>query len=187
MALTTHLPVVKAALAYLGEVWPRAVPFMALPALARQRLGDVPPADAGAERQDLVALGKAFLTAYATAGEALVALSLTPPVLADRVSARLVASPLARLEAAAGALQVTNLRHEVAAVTPFDRHLLPFLDGTRDRPALVESLLGRVQRELMQISQEDQPVTDPARARAILAEVLEQQLPKLAQAALLLA
>ena len=51
----------------------------------------------------------------------------------------------------------------------------------------VESLLGRVQRELMQISQDDQPVRDPEPARAILAEVLEQQLPKLAQAALLLA
>ena len=186
LTLTTSAPVVKAALLCLGEVWPGAVAFDVLLAQARARLGSAAGHDVDPARQDALALGKALLTAYASAGEPLVELSLRPPCFAAEVSERPAASPLARLQAES-THQVTNLRHEVVSVTPFDRQLLPYLDGTRDRPALVESLLGRVQRELMQISQEDQPVTDSERARAILAEVLEQQLPKLAQAALLLA
>ncbi len=175
----------KAALLCLGEVWPGAVAFDVL--LARSGRGWGPPRGMTWTRPDKTRWPWARPCSRPTPAPASRWWSCRSgrPASPPR-SARPAASPLARLQAES-THQVTNLRHEVVSVTPFDRQLLPYLDGTRDRPALVESLLGRVQRELMQISQEDQPVTDPERARAILAEVLEQQLPKLAQAALLLA
>jgi methyltransferase-like protein/cyclopropane fatty-acyl-phospholipid synthase-like methyltransferase len=184
--LTTAVPVVKMALVILGELWPKAVRFTELPALARQRLGLARATDADTQRQDLLALGKVLLTAYAGAGELLVLLSLTPPAFTEHVSERPVASPLARLQATSG-LPITNLRHGTTTVAPLDRHLLPLLDGTRDRPALVQALVGRFEQGLLPISRQGMPVTDSATARALLSEALEQQLPRLAKAALLLA
>jgi methyltransferase-like protein len=186
LQLTTAVPVVKAALVILGEMWPRTVPLTALPALARQRLGLRPGADPDTRRQDLLALAKALLMAYANAGDTLVLLALTPPAFTDRVSERPMASPLARLQAA-GALPITNLRHGTTTVAPFDRHLLPLLDGTRDRPALLQALVARFEQGLLTISRDSGPVTDAATARALINEALEQQLPKLAKAAVLLA
>jgi hypothetical protein len=86
MAPTTTTPVVKAALACLGEVWPGAVAFHVLLARARARLAPAAGHDVDPSRQDALALGKALLTAYATAGEALVALSLTAPATGRRWS-----------------------------------------------------------------------------------------------------
>ena len=82
---------------------------------------------------------------------------------------------------------MTNLRHELVELTPFDTHLLPLLDGTHGRPSLIEELFALLQQGALNISEDDHPITDPARARDILAQVLDQQLPRLARAALLLA
>jgi methyltransferase-like protein len=184
LRLTTSVPVVKAAMTLLGELWPGSVRFTALPELARQRLG--PAADSRGPRQDLLALEQALLAAYACAGEAMALLTLTPPTFTVQVSERPVASPLARLQAAA-ALPITNLRHGATTVTPFDRYLLPLLDGTRDRTALVQELVSRFEQGQLPISRSTGPVTDVAIARALISDALEQQLPNLARAAVLLA
>jgi len=135
---------------------------------------------------DAHALGKALLTAYASGGKGLVELWLHPPGFTTEVTAQPVASSLARLQTASG-LQVTNLRHELVELTPFDSHPLPLLDGTHDRPALIEGLFALLEQGALHISQDDQPITHPPRARDILGQVLDQQLPRLARAALLLA
>ena len=185
LSLTTSAPIVKAALMGLGEVWPQAVAFTSLVRRARARLRSSEVNEDEPDREDSLALGRALLTAYASSNSTLVELSLRPPRFATQVSQRPVAGPLVRLQAET-ARPVTNLRHEVVNLTPFDRHLLPLLDGTRNRAALLEALLERHERGQLHICQEDdQPITDPSRAREILAEVLDQQLPKLAKAALL--
>jgi methyltransferase-like protein/cyclopropane fatty-acyl-phospholipid synthase-like methyltransferase len=184
ITLTVTAPIARAALRCLGEAWPRALAFDALCSQARARLG-YDSAESDAARQDALALGKALLTAHAS-NEGIVELWLRPPAFAAEVSERPVASPLARLQAEDSQL-VINLRHDGVGLTPFDRHLLPLLDGTRDRAALVTALLDKVQQGVLHISQDDTPITDPERAQAILAEVLDQQLPRLAKAALLTA
>ena len=50
----------------------------------------------------------------------------------------------ARLQASRGAGRVTTLRHEEADLEPDHRVLLPLLDGTRDRAALLAALPGPV-------------------------------------------
>jgi hypothetical protein len=47
------------------------------------------------------------------------------------------------VEVTAGESQAStfNIWHETHMLSPLDRHLLPLLDGTRDREALIDALL----------------------------------------------
>jgi methyltransferase-like protein/2-polyprenyl-3-methyl-5-hydroxy-6-metoxy-1,4-benzoquinol methylase len=183
MSLSTPLPIVKAALTCLGEIWPRCEPFHDLAALARSRLAGPRPDDPAGDAQ---ALGKALLTAYASADRRLVELWLQPPAFAAEAGARPLASRLARVQAAS-AHQVTNLRHERVNLSPLDLRLLRLLDGTRDRAELPGALLEGFQPGEVSISQGGQPVTEAAQLREILGDFIDQCLPRLARAALLLA
>jgi methyltransferase-like protein len=183
MSLTSPIPIVKAAVTCLGEIWPRAVAFGDLPALARSRLAGPAPEDPAADSQ---AVGRALLTAYASADRRLVELWLRPPAFAAEVGARPMASRLARLQAA-GANQVTNLRHERVNLAPLEARLLRLLDGTRLGADLPGALLEGFREGELGISQGGQPVTEPAEVRRILADVIDECLPRLARAGLLLA
>jgi hypothetical protein len=55
------------------------------------------------------------------------------------------ASPLARVQAAVGE-RVTNLRHFTVDLLDFDRAVIPYLDGTRDRPAILSLVRDAVDR-----------------------------------------
>ena len=182
MTLTTSTPLVKAALTALGELWPRAVAFADLPALARSRLAGSGPEDPAA---DAAALGKALLTAYASGGRRLVELWLRPPAFAAEAGARPLASRLARLQAA-GTNPVTNLRHEPVNLDPLEVRLLRLLDGTRERTDLVEALLQGFHEGELSIAQAGRPVSESAQAREILGGFLAECLPRFASAALLL-
>ena len=48
---------------------------------------------------------------------------------------------MAEVARAEGDPHIFNLWHETVPLSPVDHHLLPLLDGTRDRDALVEELL----------------------------------------------
>ncbi len=187
--VTSETPIVKAALACLGDAWPLAIEFDALVDQARDRLvglsGGSDQAESADRSHDRAVLGQSLLLTYAQGPASLLRLSMQPPHVAASNAERPLASPLARQQAVRQQ-PITNLRHESIVVSPFDRHLLPLLDGTRDRTALLTGLFERYQQGLLSISQEEQPVEDPARAQAILAVLLDQQLPTLAQASLLL-
>jgi SAM-dependent methyltransferase len=67
------------------------------------------------------------------------------PVLPEPAPAPLrldeTARRMAELTRGEGEASTFNLWHETLILSPVDRHLLPLLDGTRDRDALVEALL----------------------------------------------
>ena len=131
-AMTTNHPVSKAALCALGEQWPQAIPFPALLAHARARLGrdaGGPEADEGEAR----VLGGVLIEAYAAN---LIELHTQPPAFALHSGDRPVASPLARLQLRDGPV-VTSLRHTSVRIDdPRGQTLLQLMDGTRDRAAL---------------------------------------------------
>jgi hypothetical protein len=122
--LTTDHPLVTRALERIAAGWPGAVPVREL----------VP---GGASEEDRAALCGAMLRCYA--GN-LVQLHAVPPPLTTTVSDRPEASPLARHQARSGQL-VTNLRHAGVRIDDdLGRRLVVLLDGTRDRPRLLEEL-----------------------------------------------
>jgi methyltransferase-like protein/2-polyprenyl-3-methyl-5-hydroxy-6-metoxy-1,4-benzoquinol methylase len=186
MTLTTSTPLVKGAFTALGELWPRAVAFEDLRALGRSRLADSSPGSGPEDpAADAAALGRALLTAYASGGRRLLELWLRPPTFAAEAGTRPLASRLARLQAA-GANEVTNLRHEQVNLGPLDVRLLPLLDGTRERTDLVETLLQEFLEGELSISESGRPVSEIGQAREILGSFIAECLPRFASAALLL-
>ena len=120
--LSTDHPDVKNALAKLAGAWPGPV-----------RIAELTDAsdDAGALRQ-------AILGGHAAG---LVQLTTHAPRLASAPSDKPRASPLARAQAAAGADEVTNLKHERIQVSDvMGKELIALLDGTRDHEALTQAM-----------------------------------------------
>jgi len=82
---------------------------------------------------------------------------------------------------------VTTLVHTAINLTEFDRQLLPYLDGAHNRAGLLKVLLERYKQGFLKLAQDGHPITEEHRARPILAQTLDTQLPRLAAAALLVA
>ena len=113
---------VKRALVRLSSAWPQSIAFPEL------------QAEVGDESAPLTA---ALFQAY-RAG--VIEARISPDRFITRAGERPMASPIARLQAQDGSL-VTTLRHTTAELTDdADRHLVRLLDGTRDRPMLLEAL-----------------------------------------------
>jgi hypothetical protein len=117
----------------------------------------------------------------------IVMLHRRPPALATTPGPRPCASRLARLQAARGVERVHDLRHRPAEPDPFARYLLPLLDGTRDRAALVEVLMAKASAGEFAVRDSSGPVSDPALARQVLGAWVDDALGRLAKAALLTA
>jgi methyltransferase-like protein/cyclopropane fatty-acyl-phospholipid synthase-like methyltransferase len=184
--LSTGDPIVKAAMVHLAKIWPRSVPFPVLRAEARRLLGSESPNDPAEIEADTFSLGKALLSAYASAGESVVELSLRPRPFVAAVGERPIASPLARVQAQSSA-QVTSLLHQPVGLSEFDRQLLPYLDGAHNRSSLLKIMVERQKQGFLTVAQDGKPVTEEHRVRPILAQTLDTQLPRLAAAALLVA
>jgi methyltransferase-like protein/SAM-dependent methyltransferase len=185
--LSTDHPATKAAMLCLAEVWPRAIAFDELLSAARARLQEMAPgSDSGAGDRGLDAqvLGTNLLTAYGYS-DSLAELHVYAPPATLHAGERPVASPVARVQAQSGN-RVVNLRHERVRLDPFDRYLLPNLDGRRDRPMLLDLLLaGPVADGVLTVKKNGQAAPNRAQLRDLLAEELEKRLGWLARAALL--
>ena len=132
MVMKTQVPLAKAALMHLGEIWPDSIGMSELLELAHLRAGfSVPVANADPEF-DLRSLLQALLFGF-EAGK--VEFSASPVPWVAQVSQRPMATPLARYQAEIGSM-VTNRKHESGRITPIMRKLLPLLDGNHDRAAL---------------------------------------------------
>jgi methyltransferase-like protein/SAM-dependent methyltransferase len=182
--MSSKEPVVKAALLCLGEIWPQAIPFSELRQRARSRLPAQAGAGADAADQDTQHIGQALLTAYASLAPGLVGLSLEPPRFTVKISERPSVTAYARFQAATGH-QATNRRHELAKIEEFTRQVMLHLDGTRDRSALVDVLVGLCAKDVLRVHQDGKLVTDPERLRKIMPVLLDQQLSALAKNAFL--
>ncbi|MEY2521630.1 MAG: hypothetical protein QOJ66_195 [Ilumatobacteraceae bacterium] len=121
--LTTKDPVLITALRTVREVWPGSIVFEDLARTVSGILG------AGVDEVGR-SLGLSLLRLYVSSR--LIELHSTPPTFASSVSARPVASPLARLQATEST-DVTSLRHEPVRLGDAERVLLAQLDGTRSR------------------------------------------------------
>lgn len=132
-AITIDLPLAKAALLHLGEVYPLPVRFDELMAAARSRPGM--PADAG----DDAAVGEILLACF-TIG--LVELHAGPATFVRHAGPKPLASPLVRQQLRHGIDLVTTLRHTPVRIdNPLSCALISMLDGSRDRATLLTDLV----------------------------------------------
>jgi methyltransferase-like protein/2-polyprenyl-3-methyl-5-hydroxy-6-metoxy-1,4-benzoquinol methylase len=178
--LATDHPVTKEAMLYLAQAWPRPVPFGELLARSRSRLG----LDGAGVARDGQVLAANLMTAYGFSGN-LVELHVHAPQMALEVSERPVASPLARLQAKAGA-RITNLRHERVKLDEFERCLLPYLDGHHDLDDLVDVSEETPAAEgVLALEENDGSIGGQSRVRRLLAQEVRKRLEWLARAALL--
>jgi methyltransferase-like protein/SAM-dependent methyltransferase len=181
--LTIDHPASKAAMMFLGEIWPRIVSFDVLLNAAYARLDlSASPSQRVRDAQVLCAnLLKAF--AY---NNRLVELHSYAPRFVTDVTERPVASPYARYQAQ-DSLQVTNVRHERVDLNKGARYLLSQLDGEHDRATLLDGLLALREEGVLVIHRDEKPVEDLEEAKALIAEDMEHDLRTLARAALLVA
>jgi methyltransferase-like protein/cyclopropane fatty-acyl-phospholipid synthase-like methyltransferase len=178
--LTTSAPAHKAALAHLGQNWPRRVPFAELHKAVCDMLGQEANADPAPITE---ALGNFLLEGYLSTK--LVELHVHAPPLATRVSERPLASPLARYQAAAGKL-VTSLQHTSVALSKPECYVLARLDGNHDQATLLGALQELVQQGVLVLENKGQKETQPERLKTILKEGLEGMLVRFAQLSLLM-
>lgn len=156
--MTTSSPLVKAAMLHLAKVWPRWTSFDELLRAARAKLSEVPTfVDARRDQQDAETLAAPLLRCYATTH---VDLAIDPlqPRLDLQESPR--ASRWARALAEESST-VTNLWHELVQLSDVERHLLEALDGTRNRQAIVQVLVEKVQQGSLVIRDQGELVLDP--------------------------
>jgi hypothetical protein len=171
----------KAALSYLGEIWPASILLDELVAESAQRVQDAcsaPPSPAEIQRL------KDNLVQCVVGG--VVQASCGPDAFVDRVSEKPVVSPLARLQAAASDI-VTSRRHHAVRFDALDRILITLLDGTRDSAALVDQLVAASERGQLVVTASDQQTATPEQVRQIFAEALPVALERLKMHAMLIA
>ena len=172
-AIALDLPLAKATFVHLGAVYPQPVRFADLVGEGERIIGKAASAD------DVDALAAILNTSFAIG---LIELHAGPPTFVRRPGERPIASPLARMQLRQGEMTVTSLRHSTIQVeNPLTRQLLLLLDGTRDRVALLDSLVSWATAN----PPPDQPARSPVELRKLLAEQIEPGLQSVAAMGLL--
>ena len=180
--LFTNDPGIKAALDALSARWPSTMSRQELVDAVHMRLvsaGFTASADVPHHVDNL--MGVLILQ-----GQAHFRLDPVLPEPADeplRLDER--ARRMAELTRGESEASTFNLWHETLILTPLDRHLLPLLDGTRDRDALVEELMTIVIENPVSIERDGAPVSGDAELRHAVAEHVDGTPRRLAEMKLL--
>jgi methyltransferase-like protein/cyclopropane fatty-acyl-phospholipid synthase-like methyltransferase len=182
MSMATTRPLLKAAMQVLAQAAPGTVPFDVLRKQARELIGGGDPADARQAAEDTNVLAVGLLNCYM--GSDLVELHGMPITFARTPGPKPTVLPLARMQAQRG-VSATNRRHEIVRLNDLDRHLLPLLDGTTDRAALVEKLTQIAKSGTLNVQKDGVALQDEAEISQALNSVIDQALVNVARLALL--
>jgi methyltransferase-like protein/SAM-dependent methyltransferase len=173
MTLSTSNPILKGAMQVLGRAWPATVSY---PELVREVTELV-----GGEGVDQ-SLGVGLLNTYLSSDLFEVHAA---PVRSVALGERPEALAVARAKLAAGEEGVANRRHNHLRVSDLDRRILPLLDGTRDRSAILDRLAELAVAGDLTVSRQGERLTDPEAIREALGPALEQSLDRYATSCLL--
>jgi methyltransferase-like protein len=175
--MMTREPLVKAAMQYLAEQWPKSVPFQELVTMARRKLDPTPQLLSPERvRHEQRAIATPLLRCFATTH---VDLSVCPTPFSLNAGDYPAVPRLARYQAQ-NSNQVTNLMHQTISVSDLQRHLIQRLDGKHDRSQLVEFLVDQVAQGKLVAHDEGTEVRGEERVREMLTDVLESSLNSLA-------
>jgi hypothetical protein len=110
----------------------------------------------------------------------------TVPVHAGRADATCpIGWSLARADASHGAAATVSLYHAPVPLDGPGRTLLPLLDGTRDRAALVQCVLALMDDGSIVLQHDGEAVADPDITRKAVTELVDSTIATLASHALL--
>jgi methyltransferase-like protein/SAM-dependent methyltransferase len=182
--LTTSLPLMKAALAALGDAWPAALP---LPELLRQSRARLQAAGATAYESEAAAeaaLGPTLLSVYASGTPRLLEVFLCPPAVVRGVSERPQTTALIRYQASRQK-HVTSPFHETVYVNDLERRLLRMADGSHDRAAMVAELVRAALEGHLHVEKGGMTIQDSDGLQQEFTELVDRHLPLLAASALL--
>ena len=176
--LFTNDPGIKAALDALSARWPWTLSWQELVEAVRARL-----VSAGSHPSDkLPDHIDGLVEVLILQGQARFRLD---PVLPESAHGPLrlgeTARRMAELTRGKSDASTFNPWHETLTLSPVDSQLLPLLDGTRDRLALLEALLTIDGEDLLRIERDGKPVSGDAERRDALAELIDALPQRLAE------
>lgn len=174
--IATSFPLAKAAMMYLGSIFPHSVKFDEVLANSRKAIGqeiidnvDEPMSE------DAMTLGEIILKAY---GAGVTEVALHQPDFTTEPGERPKVSPLARLQSKYGPIVTSLLFNSVKFDDSLSRQLLLLLDGTRDRQMLMEEFSSLMDQAATTSGQQPEPA-ERERFRAEVSERLEEKLKDL--------
>ncbi|MHC4813784.1 MAG: methyltransferase regulatory domain-containing protein [Planctomycetota bacterium] len=175
----TNSPLVKAAFLKLESSWPHALSPDELYRRSQKLLADkVLPGNVQETqtRQVLaVALLQTVLSGFTVA-------HVHPPRLCTSIADKPTADAFVRMQARSG-LKVTNLCHEIVALSELAREILVDLDGDHSIEALAETLMEGIRRGDLNFSADGEPVTSPT--PELLGALVDHGLQQIREAMLL--
>ncbi len=182
LRISTSVPIIRHALANLGESWPRFVPWEELVNAAVEQTSEASPSTAVTDADQQRLRDSLRQSCYGGAIQA----HCRPQSYVTQASERPLAGRLARHQATLGDI-VTNRRHEAVRLDPIDRNVLELLDGQRDRAAIVDALCAAAQQGRFVVFQHQQLVQNADQAREVLSSVVPEALERLARGGFLIA
>ena len=182
---TTH-PLAKAVLVTLAQVWPSALDFESLVVAVGEELGQGVAAGNGgtidSPQVDRVIVADIVASSFFSG---VVDLHAAAPRCAHRADERPRVFELVRHQLTHG-FRVTNPRHQIIELDDaISQLLVRWLDGSRDRAALLDLLAAEAEAGRLGLEHDGLPVHDPGEQRRLLVPLLEKHLRRLARFGLL--
>jgi methyltransferase-like protein/2-polyprenyl-3-methyl-5-hydroxy-6-metoxy-1,4-benzoquinol methylase len=177
MTLSTNRPLLKASMKVLNTRWPATTSFDELRYEARKLLGGNAD-DAGLAEEDGKTLALGLVNTYISSD--LIELHAAPIPVSRDPGEKPHAIATARERVIGGANSVANRRHELVKLSDLDLRLIPLLDGTRDRKAILDALVQKALTGDLRVQKDGQPLANEAEIRTALASVLEPALNNVA-------
>jgi methyltransferase-like protein len=175
---TSNHSLSKAALLYLRENQPKAIPFGALFEGAINLIDSVDGLNLEAEKYSVAA---SLLQAYSYSSS-LVDFETMDTTFITEISGLPLASRVARWQVSKG-FQPTNLRHERVDLDPLASTILVSLDGTNNYEDLLHMVVSKYEDELFKLP--DDKLNDAGGPKQLLAKELDTYLGFFARSALL--
>ena len=173
VSLTTSIPLIKAAVSCLAELWPGSIAYPELLSQAAKRL-ELPPFRGPEQiKADSEALARSLLEFYLSG---IVELRCSRDLFAVKPGSKPLASVVARAQAEMGYRLITNLRHEMGIPDDLTRQVLPRLDGTNSREDLLSELQTLINDGALVAPGGPDAAKDSAGLRGQLAEALDRSL-----------
>lgn len=184
MSMATNRPLLKACMKVLQQAFPQTVPFDILRKSARELIGGADANDARVAQEDTNVVAVGLLNCYMSSD--LVELHGMPITFTRTPSEKPAVIPWARIQASRSGI-VTNRRHEVIRLNDLDKQLIPLLDGTNDKDALVEKLAKVALAGSLNVQKDNITLYDPNEIKLALNSVMAQALQTVADRSLLIA